>query len=165
LETEASVAHRAIDLVTLAGGYEGMVRVGPTEVTTSATSGPAALPPSFTADVVVVHVYDTTTVPPGYRTVMITPGTPSETTSHAELPVGAALVVMDATVRSGPAVTLSTPLPAGGALTEAQASLSNWLTIEIHLVITEPGLPATDVDVTLDYGRVTARASYQPAPT
>ncbi len=165
LATRAAVAHPAIDVVTLAGapaGYDGMVRVGPTTVSTSATSGPAALPPSFTAEAVVVQVYDTATA--GYRTVAITPGTPSETTSHAEVLAGGALVVMDATIRSGPAVTLSTPIPSGGALTEAQASLSNWLTIEVHLVITDAGLPAADLDVTLDYGRVTARATYQPAP-
>lgn len=167
LATSAAVAHPAIDLVTLAGapaGYDGMVRVGPTTVSTSATSGPAALPPSFTAGPVTVQVYDTATVPPGYRTVAITPGTPSETTSHAEMLASGALVVMDATIRSGPAVTLSTPIPGGGALTEAQASLSNWLTIEIHLVITDAGVTVADLDVRLDYGRVTTRASYQPAP-
>lgn len=167
LETEASVAHPAIDVVTLAGGpadYDGMVRVGPTDVRTSAVSGPAALPPSFTVEPVVVQVYDTTTVPPGYRTVTVNPGTPSETTSHAEMLAGTALVIMDATIRSGPAVTLSTPIAVGGALAEAQASLSNWLTIEIHLVISDAGVPVADLDVTLDYGRVTTRASYQPAP-
>ena len=168
LATTAAVAHPAIDVVTLAGvplGYAGMVRVGPTAVRTSANSGPAALPPSFTAAAVTVRVYDTTTFLPGYRNVVITPGTPSETTSHAVLLAGAALVVMDATIRSGPAVTLSTPIPSGGALAEAQASLSNWLTISVHLVVTVAGLPAADLDITLDYGRVTARASYQPAPT
>ena len=141
-----------------------MVRVGPTTVRTSATSGPAALPPSFTAAPVVVRVYDTTTLLPGYRTVTITPGTPSETTSHAVVLAGAGLVVMDATIRSGPAVKLSTPIPGGGALTEAQASLSNWLTISVHVVVTVALLPVADLDVTLDYGRVTARATYQPAP-
>ena len=165
LATTAAVAHPAIDVVTLAGtlgGYAGMVRVGPTSVATSATSGPGALAPSFTGGAVAVQVYDTTTLLPGYRTVAITPGTPSETTSHAVMVVGGALVVMDATIRSGPVVTLSTP--SGGTLTEAQASLSNWLTIDVHLVVTGIGGTVADLDVTLDYGRVTARASYQPAP-
>jgi hypothetical protein len=168
LAARAAVAHPAIDLVTLAGGptgYGGIVRVGATTVSTLATSGPAALPPSFTGAPIgpfVVQVYDTTTVPPGYRALTITPGTPSETTSHAEMVVSGALVVMDATVRSGPAVTLSTP--SGGALTEAQASLSNWLTVDVHLVVTAGGVPAADLDIAVDYGRVTARATYQPAP-
>jgi type II secretory pathway pseudopilin PulG len=166
LATTAAVAHPAIDVVTLAGaivGYAGMVRVGPTSVATSATSGPGALAPSFTAGAVAVQVYDTTTVLPGYRAMTITPGTPSETTSHAEMVVvGGALVVMDATIRSGPAVTLSTP--SDGALAAAQASLSNWLTVDVHLVVTNAGGTAADLDVSLDYGRVTARATYQPAP-
>ncbi len=168
LATTAAVAQPAIDVVTLAGvgallGYAGMVRVGPTTVRTSATSGPAALPPSFIAAPVIVKVYDTSVLP-GYKTVTITPGTPSETTSHAVVLAGAGLAVMDATIRSGPAVTLSTTIPGGGALSEAQASLSNWLTISVHLVITVAALPVADLDITLDYGRVTARATYQPAP-
>jgi hypothetical protein len=71
---------------------------------------------------------------------------------------------MEATVRSGPAVTLSTGT---AALAEAQASLSNWLTVEVHLVIKEtPASPESlaDLVITLDYGRVTRRATYQPAP-
>ena len=163
LLTTASVAHPAIDVVTLAGapaGYGGMVRVGSTSVTTSATSGPGALAPSFTAGAVAVQIYDSTIS--GYRAVSITPGTPSETTSHAEMVIGGALVVMDATVRSGPAVTLSTA--SGGALAEAQASLSNWLTVDVHFVVTDAGGTLADLDVSLDYGRVTTRATYQPAP-
>lgn len=165
LLTAAAAAHPALDVVTLQGapsGYAGMVRVGATSVSTSATSGPGALAPSFTAAPVSVSVYDTTIATPGYRILSITPGTPSETTSHAEMVAGGAQVVMEATVRSGPAVTLSTPT--GGALTEAQASLSNWLLIDVHVVITDAAGTLADLTVSLDYGRVTTRATYQPAP-
>jgi hypothetical protein len=164
LLTTATVVQPALDLVTLAGalpGFAGMVRVGPTTVTTSATSGPGALEPSVTAGAVSIQLFDTTTVPPGYRTVAVTPGTPSITTSHAEMAIGGAQIVMDATVSSGPKVTVSTS--SGGALTEAQASLSNWLAVEVHLVITTGTL--ADLVISLDYGRVTSRATYQPAPT
>ena len=166
LLTTAAVSHPALDVVTFAGalpGYAGMVRVGATSVSTSATSGPGALAPSFTASPVSVQVYDTTTVLPGYRTLSITPGTPSETTSHAMTVIGGAVVVMDAIVRSGPKVTVSTS--SGGALTEAQASLSNWLSVEVHLVVTAvPTGTLADLVVSLDYGRVNTRATYQPAP-
>ena len=165
LLTTAAVAHPAIDVVNLAGappGYAGMVRVGSASVTTSATSGPGALAPSFSGGPVSVEVYDTTTPTPGYRALAITPGTPSETTSHAEMVVSGTQVVMDATVRSGPAVTLSTS--SAGALTEAQASLSNWLSIDVHLVVTDLTGTLADLVVSLDYGRVTTRATYQPAP-
>jgi len=74
-------------------------------------------------------------------------------------------VVMDATVRSGPAVASSTPAPTGGALAEADASLSDWLTVEVHLLVTDlTGVTLADLVVSLDYGRVTARATYEPAP-
>jgi hypothetical protein len=163
LLTTATVAQPALDVMTLAGapaGYAGMVRVGSTSVSTSATSGPGALAPSFSASPVSLQVYDTTTVPPGYRTMTITPGTPSATTSHAEMAIGGAQIVMDATVSSGPKVTVSTS--SGAALTEAQASLSNWLSVEVHLVITTGTL--ADLVVSVDYGRVSTRATYQPAP-
>ncbi|MGH8973702.1 MAG: hypothetical protein ACRD0C_10925 [Acidimicrobiia bacterium] len=165
LLSTAAVAHPPIDLVPLDGapaGYAGMVRFGATNVGTTATSGPGALAPSFTASPVSVQIYGTTTPTPGYQALTITPGTPSETTSHADMLVSGAQVVMDATVRSGPAVTLSTL--SGGALTEAQASLSNWLSVDIHLVVTDATGTLADLTVSLDYGRVTTRATYQPAP-
>ncbi len=165
LLSTAAVAHPSIDLAPLDGGpagYAGMVRVGATSVGTTATSGPGALAPSFTASPVGVQIYDTTMPTPGYRALLITPGTPSEATGHAEMLVSGAQVVMDTTVRSGPAVTLSTV--GGGALTEAQASLSNWLSVDVHLVVTDPTGTLADLTVSLDYGRVTTRATYQPAP-
>jgi hypothetical protein len=110
-----------------------------------------------------VQVYDAAL--PGYRTLSILPGVSSEDLSSAVMEVSGTSVTMNATVRSGPAVTLSTAN--GGALTEAQASLSSWLTVEVHLVIKQT--PASveslaDLVITLDYGRVTSRATYQPAP-
>jgi hypothetical protein len=165
LLTTATVSHPAIDLVTFLGapdGYSGMVRIGSTHVTTSATSGPGAPAPTATGNAVSVQVYDAAVS--GYRTLSIQPGTPSEDISSAVMAVSGTSVTMNATVRSGPAVTLSTV--SGGALTEAQASLSNWLTVEVHLVIKAPASLETlaDLVLTLDYGRVTSRATYQPAP-
>lgn len=169
LITTAAVVHPAIDVLTLAGapaGYAGMVRVGSSSVGTSATSGPGASPPPPpVGNTFAVQLYDTTLA--GYRTVSITPGTASEPApSHAVMALSGTTVVMDATVRSGPAVTLSTPTTTGGALAEAQASLSNWLTVEVHLVVTDAAtaLPLADLVVSVDYGRVTARATYEPAP-
>jgi len=169
LATTAVVAHPAIDVLTLAGapaGYAGMVRVGPNTVSTSATSGQGAIPPLLpTGNAIAVQVYDTTTLA-GYRNLSITPGTPSEPPpSHAAMVVNGVTVVMDATVRSGPAVASSTPAPTGGALAEADASLSDWLTVEVHLLVTDlTGVTLADLVVSLDYGRVTARATYEPAP-
>jgi hypothetical protein len=167
LVTTAAVSHPAIDLVTFddaPDGYSGMVRIGSTHVTTSATSGPLAPVPTASGSPVSVWVYDAA-VPGRYRTLSILPGTPSEDISSAVMAVSGTSVTMNATIRSGPAVTLSTAN--GGALTEAQASLSSWLTVEVHLVIKET--PASfgslaDLVITLDYGRVTSRATYQPAP-
>ena len=166
LLTTAAAVHPAMDLLTFAGappGYAGMVRVGPTDVSVSATSGPGALAPSFTGGAVTVQVYDPA-APGSYRALSITPGTPSEPpASQAVMAVSDTVVTMDATIRSGPAVTGSTPT--GTALAEAHASLSNWLTVEVHLVVTDStGVTLADLVVSLDYGRVTARATYQPAP-
>lgn len=166
LETRATAVHPAMDVLTFVGappGYAGMVRVGPSNVSVLATSGPAALEPSFTGGAVNVAVYDPA-APGSYQDLSITPGTPSELTApRAVMAVSGTIVTMDATIRSGPAVTGSTPT--GTALAEAHSSLSNWLTVEVHLVVTDStGVTLADLVVSLDYGRVTARATYQPAP-
>jgi hypothetical protein len=165
LVTTATVAHPAIDVVTFLGapgGYSGMVRIGSTNVTTSATSGPGAPAPTATGNAVSVQIYDTAVS--GYRTLPIQPGTPAEDITDTVMAVSGTSVTMKTTVRSGPAVTLSTGTT---ALTEAQASLSNWLTVEVRLVIIDDTSLETlaNLVVTLDYGRVTSRATYQPAPT
>ena len=166
LLTTAALVHPAMDVLTFVGappGYAGMVRVGPTDVSVSATSGPGALAPSFTGGAVSVQVYDPA-APGSYQALSITPGTPSElTATRVVMAVSGTIVVMDATIRSGPAVTSSTPT--GTALAEAHSSLSNWLTVEVHVVVTDStGVTLADLVVSLDYGRVTARATYQPAP-
>jgi type II secretory pathway pseudopilin PulG len=166
LVATATVSHAAIDLVTFVGapeGYSGMVRIGSTNVTTSATSGPGAPAPTATGDPVSVGIYDAAVS--GYRTLPIQPGTPAEDISDTVMAVSGTSVTMRTTVRSGPAVTLSTGT---AARTEAQASLSNWLTVEVHLVVKETpeSLESlADLVITLDYGRVTSRATYEPAPT
>jgi hypothetical protein len=71
-------------------------------------------------------------------------------------------VVMDATVHWNKAVTSQTS--PGGAITDAAASLTNWLFVDLHVVMTGLlGAPVADINLHLDYGRIAATATYEPA--
>jgi hypothetical protein len=67
---------------------------------------------------------------------------------------------MDATVHWNKAVTAQTS--SGGAVTDASASLTNWLFVDLHVVMTTLGVSLADVDLHIDYGRIAATAAYQP---
>jgi hypothetical protein len=167
ISSTASVSFPALDLVTLLAGspvgYSGMVKINAISATATANSGPGASNPSVSGSAVTVRLWDTTGVP-GYRTFNFTAGgsaPATDPTAHAALtPVLGTSVAMDATVHWNKAVTSNTS--SGGAITSASASLTNWLFVDLHVVITTLGVPVADVNLHLDYGRIAATAGYQP---
>jgi hypothetical protein len=167
LGATASVAFPALSVMTfLAGsplGYGGMVKIGAVSATATANSGPGASNPGVSGSAVSVQLWDTTGVP-GYKTFNFTAGgnpPATDPTAHAAItPILGTSVTMDATVHWNKAVTSNAS--SGGAITSASASLTNWLFVDLHVVITTLGLPVADVNLHLDYGRIAATAGYQP---
>lgn len=167
LTSTASAVYPALDLVTFPSGapagYAGMVRIGTAGVAASAGSGPGAAAPGAGGAPVMIQLYDTTLLP-GYKTVTVIPGSTSpllDPTAHAEIGVNGAQVTMDTTVHWNPAVT--SQAAAAGAVIEAQAGLTNWLFVEVHLVVKQGSNIEADLVLHLDYGRLAARASYEAA--
>jgi len=166
LSSNASVAFPALSLMNFAaggpGGYNGMVRIGAVSASATANSGPGATGPTVTGTPVAIQMWDTATG--GYKTVTVTPGDASpaaDPTSHASFSVlGQYSVVMDATVHWNKAVT--SQASSGGAITDASASLTNWLFVDLHVTITSLGVPLADLNLHIDYGRIAATAGYQP---
>jgi hypothetical protein len=166
LTSTAAVAFPALSLMTFAagapGGYSGMIKIGAVSATATANSGPGATGPAVTGTPVAVQMWDNATG--GYKTVNVTPGAaPAATdpTAHAAFNVlGLYSVVMDATLHWNKAVTSQTS--SGGAITDASASLTNWLFVDLHVTITELGVPLADLNLHIDYGRIAATAGYQP---
>src|SRR5438270_1806758 len=158
-----AVAETAPTLTFLAGsplGYSGMVKVGAVSATATAGSGPGASGPTVTGAPVSVQLWNGS----GYTSVNVTPGAAppaTDPTAHAALSVLGTSVVMDATVHWNKAVT--SQASSGGAITDASASLTNWLWVDLHVVMTTLGVPVADVDLHIDYGRIAATAGYQPA--
>jgi hypothetical protein len=167
LSSTASVALPAMSLMTfLAGsplGYTGMVKIPSLSVTATANSGPGTAGPTVTGAPFAIQLWDTTGVA-GYKTVNVTPGAAppaTDPTAHAALSVLGTSVVMDATVHWNKAVTSSSS--SGGAVKDASASLTNWLFVDLHVVMTTLGIPVADATLHIDYGRIAATAGYQPA--
>jgi type II secretory pathway pseudopilin PulG len=166
LSSIASVAFPAVSLMTFGSGapagYSGMVKIGAVSASATAGSGPGATGPTVNGTPVAVQLWDTAIG--GYKTVNVTPGAAppaTDPTAHAAFTMaGATSVVMDATLHWNKAVTSQTA--AGGAVTDASASLTNWLFIDLHVTITRPGGPVADLNLHLDYGRIAATAGYQP---
>jgi prepilin-type N-terminal cleavage/methylation domain-containing protein len=153
----------AVDLVTLAGaplGYLGLVRISAASATATAAAGPSALAPTVTGSPITVSLYDTTLLPT-YKLVTVTPGEPSTAGSTALIPVGSSTVSLTASVTSAPRVATSSG--SSGAVNDAEASLTNWLRITVHMVVSAGGSTQADLNFELDYGRLVARATYQPA--
>jgi hypothetical protein len=164
LTSSASVAFPALSLMTFnagsPGGYSGMVKIGAVSASVTAGSGPGASGPTVTGVPVVVQLWDTATG--GYKTVNVTPGASppvTDPTANATFSVGGTSVIMDATLHWNKAVTAQTS--SGGALTSASASLTNWLFVDLHVVMTAAGGPVADLNLHLDYGRIAATAGYQ----
>jgi hypothetical protein len=168
LSSTATVSFPALSLMTFLAGspalYSGMVKIGAISATATANSGPGASNPGVSGSAVSVQMWDTTGVP-GYKTFNFTAGgnpPATDPTAHAVItPVLGTSVTMDATLHWNKAVTSQTS--SGGAITDASASLTNWLFVDLHVVITTAGIPVADVTLHIDYGRVAATAGYQPA--
>jgi type II secretory pathway pseudopilin PulG len=167
LSSTASVSFPALSLMTFAAGapagYSGMVKFGAVSATATAGSGPGATAPTVTGTAVAVQMWDTATG--GYKTVNVTPGAAppaSDPTAHAAFSIGSTSVVMDATLHWNKAVTSQTN--SGGAVSDAAASLTNWLFVDLHVTMTTASGPVADLNLHFDYGRIAATAGYQPAP-
>jgi type II secretory pathway pseudopilin PulG len=166
LSSTASVAFPALSLMTFASGspagYSGMIKIGAVSATATAGSGPGAAAPTVSGTPVAVQMWDTATG--GYKTVNVTVGAaPAATdpTAHAAFSIlGQYSVVMDATLHWNKAVTSQSS--SGGAVTDASASLTNWLFVDLHVTITDSGTPVADLNLHIDYGRIAATAGYQP---
>jgi type II secretory pathway pseudopilin PulG len=171
LSSTASVSYPALSLMTFASGapagYSGMVKIGALSATATAASGPGVGAPAVTSSpgTVAVQMWDTATG--GYKTTNVTPGAASpaaDPTAHANFSVigmsGVASVVMDSTLHWNKAVTAQTS--SGGAVTDASASLTNWLFVDVHVVISSLGVTVADLNLHIDYGRIAATARYQP---
>ncbi len=163
LSSTAAVSFPSLSLMTFAAGsplgYSGMVKVGAVSATATAGSGPGASGPTVTGAPVTVQLWNGS----GYTNVNVTPGgdpPATDPTAHASVNVLGTSVSMDATVHWNKAVTSQSS--AGGAISDASASLTNWLWVDLHVVMTALGLPLADVDLHLDYGRIAAAAGYQP---
>lgn len=154
----------AVDVVTVTdgpSGFAGAVRVGTADVTAAAEAGPTAVAPSISGADVSVSIYDTLSGGSlGYRSVSLTPGEDYETAAEATFTVNGATVTLTTTVASG-GRTLSSQSDSSGALTHAEASLTNWLRIEVHLVVTDASGTVADLVTDVDYGRIAARADYE----
>jgi len=168
LSSTASVAFPSLNLVTFnAGaplGFSGLVKIGAVSATATAGSGPGASGPSVTGAPVSVQLWDNASG--GYKTVNVTPGAAppgTDPTSHASFSLlGLATVTADATLHWNKAVTSQTS--SGGAITDASASLTNWLFVDLHVRITTLfGVELADLNLHIDYGRLAVTAGYQPA--
>jgi hypothetical protein len=168
LSSTASVNFPALSLMTFASGapagYSGMVKIGAVAATATAGSGPGATGPTVTGSPVAVQMWDSATG--GYKTTTVTPGAASpaaDPTAHAAFSLlGLSSVTMDATLHWNKAVTSQTNT--AGAVSDASASLTNWLFVDLHVTITTLGVPVADLNLHIDYGRIAATAGYQPAP-
>ncbi len=163
LSSTAKVSFPALTLMTFAAGspigYSGMVKVGAVSATATAGSGPGASGPTVTGAPVTVQLWNGA----GYTNVNVTPGAAppaTDPTAHAAVNVLGTSVVMDATVHWNQSV--SSQSSSGGAITDASASLTDWLWIDLQVVMTTLGVPVANVDLHLDYGRIAATADYQP---
>jgi hypothetical protein len=88
----------------------------------------------------------------------MTPGVASSSTiPSVTILGGAGFVDVSGTITATPAVT--DQATGGGAVTEASATLTNWLFVDLD--VTVPG--GTSVNLHLDYGRLAATAGYDPA--
>jgi type II secretory pathway pseudopilin PulG len=166
LASTASVSFPALSLMTFSAGnpagYSGMIRIGAVSATATANSGPGATSPSVTGTPVVVQMWDTATG--GYKNITVTPGDAppaTDPTASASFSIlGLSSVTMNATLHWNKAVTSESS--SGGAITDASASLTNWLFVDLHVTITTLGVPVADLNLHLDYGRIAATAGYQP---
>lgn len=152
-----------VDLVTVDGApadFLGAVQIGAVDVQVDAGAGPTMASPSVTGAPVDLQLYDTVGGSLEYRTVTVTPGDQVEDTAVGSFVVNGATVSLTTTVVSGGKATASTT-DAGGTITYAEASLTNWLRVTVNLVITSGADTLADTTVEFDYGRLATRAQWE----
>jgi type II secretory pathway pseudopilin PulG len=164
LSVTSTTSRGATDIMTVQNGpsgFSGAVRVPATSVSTFAASGIGASPPSVTAAGFTVQLWDTVSGTPQYRSVAVTPGTPLDTTATATMDVNSETITLTTTFHVGSKASTSTT--AGGAIVSAEASLTNWMWAEVHVVVIKDDDHTSDGDFVLhvDYGRVSSQATYQ----
>jgi type II secretory pathway pseudopilin PulG len=157
VSSTTSAAFPALSLMTLTTGplgYSGMVKVGAISVAATAEAGPGAVAPSVTSGPAVNVQYWTGA---SYATVSITAGVAASVTiPSVSILSGLGFVTVSGSITSTPKVIQQTA--AGGVTTQASASLTNWLYVDLN--VTMPG--GTSVNLHFDYGRLAATAAYQP---
>jgi hypothetical protein len=163
ISVQSTTTKPALDLVTVQNGpvgFSGAVRLSSTSVTAAAAAGPGAAAPSVTGSSFTVQLWDNG----AYRDVTVTPGTAYDTTASASMDVSSETITMTTTLHVGPKVATSTT-DGSGVITSAEASLTNWLWVEIHVVVVKDDDHSSDGDFVLhvDYGRVSSKATYRPA--
>ncbi|MBI2168228.1 MAG: hypothetical protein HYU28_01825 [Actinobacteria bacterium] len=158
----------ALDLVGITGGPVGFtsaISVGGVDVSATASAGLSVSSPGVSGSAVSLQVYDTGALGvPTYRSISVTPGVSLSDEASVSFNVGGGLVPLntvslDTTVEAAQASTDSSV--SGGTTTSAEANLTNWLVISVHLVIVEAGTTVADLTVELDYGRIVAQAGYE----
>lgn len=159
------------DLVTLnlgPAGFDDTVKIDAVDVTAQAEAGSTAAAPTVTGGTVNITVYDTDALGAlGYRTISVTPGSALQDSATATFGV------TDESLGISADVTLETTIEAGSAHTscspdcttieQAEASLTNWLTVTVRFTAVEAGVTTADLTIEIDYGRVTASAGYVPS--
>lgn len=137
------------------------VQVSAVDVTVEAQAGPMASSPSVSGDAMTVDIYDTLSDGSlGYRTISVQPGEDrEETAGFSYLNSGATVSVTTTVISGGKSVTNTTD--GNGDIDYAQASLTNWLRIQIDIVITDDDSTIADTTLEVDYGRLSARAQYE----
>jgi hypothetical protein len=156
VSSTTSVSFPALDILPLTIGplgYSGIVKVAAVSASATAEAGPGAVAPSVTGTAMTVRYWTGL----GYTSVPITLGVASSTTiPSVSIFAGTGFVTVSGSITSTPAVTEQTA--AGGTTTEASASLTNWLFVDLN--VTMPG--GTSANLHFDYGRLAATAGYQP---
>lgn len=163
LATNGHLTLPSVDLVMVNGGpagYTSAVNISSADVQAEADAGPGVGAPSVTGGAITLALYDTISGSPGYRNVTIQPGQAYQDSASVSFVANGATVAITTSVTSGGKAVSSTT-NASGVITHAQASLTNWLRIDIALKITSGSSVLADTQLGVDAGQVSATADYQ----
>ena len=178
IASRSTTTHPAMDILPfddpvfnlLGGGlgilppFTSVVHIDAATVAATANAGPGAAPPGISGAAFNVRMLQTGTNALGlptssYVDVPITPGTASTNSTNVDLRVGGNRIAITTTVESRPAAVRSTS--AGGAVTHAEAGLTNWLTVSVRFTVTTlVGAPIADLNIDVDYGRLFTSTDY-----
>lgn len=164
LTTTGRLQMPAVDVLALTQGPSNLaaaVHVGAVDVTVEAQAGPTAASPSVSGDAITVDIYDTLSDGSlGYRTISVNPGEEREETASVSYDANGATVSFTTTVISG-GKSVANTTDSSGNIDYAEASLTNWLRIQIAVVVTDDNGTIADSTLEFDYGRLSARAQYE----